>query len=149
MSTANITDIEVSTDQSRLDRPLIHGFLSASYWAAGIPRELVDRSIENSLCFGAFIGDRQIAFARVITDRATFAYLADVFVVETERGRGVGKRFIRAILDHPELQGLRRFMLATLDAHGLYEPFGFRGLKQPERFMEIHRSNAYGRPTGN
>ena len=149
MSTARSMEVEVSTDKSRLDRQLIHGFLSASYWAAGIPRELVDRSIENSLCFGAFIGDRQIAFARVITDCATFACLADVFVVGAERGRGVSKRLVRAILDHPELQGLRRFMLATLDAQGLYETYGFRVLEHPERFMEIHKSNAYGQPTGN
>ena len=123
--------------------------MTSSLTASYIPREVVDRSIENSLCFAAFSGEQQIAFARVITDRATFAYLADVFVVETQRGRGVGKRFVRAILDHPELQGLRRFMLATLDAHGLYEQFGFRLIQHADRFMEIHQPNAYGQPTGN
>lgn len=141
--------LEITTDKSRIDRELVHRFLSGTYWAAGIPRELVDRAIDHSFCFAAFADGQQIAFARVVTDSTTFAYLADVFVVESHRGRGISKRLIRAILEHPELQGLRRWMLATLDAQGLYEQFGFARVKHPERFMEIHRANAYGQPTAN
>ncbi len=140
---------EVSSDPARLDRALIHGFLSGSYWAAGIPRETVDRALDHSCCFGVYEAGRQIAFARVITDHATFAYLADVFVVESHRGRGVGKHLVSAIMREPGLQNLRRWMLATLDAHGLYEQFGFGALSHPGRFMEIRRSNPYGQPTAN
>lgn len=140
---------EVSTDQQRLDREMIHEFLGATYWARGIPRETVERAIAGSCCFGVYEAGRQIAFARVITDFTTFAWLADVFVVASHRGHGVGKFLVRAILDDPRLQNLRRWMLATLDAHGLYEQFGFHVVANPERFMEIRRVNPYGQPTAN
>jgi len=134
---------EISTDRSRLDVGLIHGFLRSSYWAQGIPRSVVEKSIANSLCFGAFLGARQVGFARVISDFSSIAYIADVFVVTEHRGRGIAKRLIKAIIDHPELQGLRRILLATQDAHGLYEKFGFQPLTNPERFMTIHRPDIY------
>lgn len=140
---------EVSTDKARLDRRLIHEFLGGTYWAAGIPRETVDQAIDGSDCFGVFESGRQIAFARVITDHATFAWLADVFVVGSHRGRGVGRYLVAAILNDARLQNLRRWMLATLDAHGLYEQLGFQPLAHPERFMEIRRANPYGQPTAN
>jgi len=129
-------DLLVSTDRSRLDLDVIHGFLSGSYWATGISRDTVERSIEHSLCFGAHDGGRQVGFARVITDRATFAYLADVFVLESHRGRGVGKRLMECIVSHPELHGLRRWTLFTRDAHGLYRQYGFAEARYPERLME-------------
>lgn len=137
------SDYEISVDRSRLDVDVIHRFLSASYWAKSIPRELVERSIRHSLCFGVFRNGAQIGFARVISDFATFAYLADVFVLPDHRGRGVSKQLMETILEHPELQGLRRFLLATLDAHGLYKQFGFEPLDHPERYMSIHRPNLY------
>jgi GNAT superfamily N-acetyltransferase len=127
----------VSTDRSKLDRKAIHKFLAGSYWATGIPRDVVDRSIEGSLCFGVFESDRQVGFARVITDSATFAYLADVFVLESHRGRGLAAWLMECILAHPELQGLRRWMLVTRDAHPLYRKSGFRDLAHPERIMEM------------
>jgi len=128
--------LTITTDASRFDLETIHGFLAGSYWAAGIPREVVARAIANSLCFGAFDGHSQVGFARVITDRATFAYVSDVFVLESYRGRGVGKRLMAAITSHPELQGLRRWTLFTRDAHGLYQQYGFREPRHPERLME-------------
>jgi GNAT superfamily N-acetyltransferase len=137
MSKTTERPIVVTTDRSRLDLDTIHGFLTTSYWARGIPRETVARSMEHSLCFGAFDGDRQVGFARVITDRATFAYICDVFALESDRKRGVGKSLMAAIMAHPELQGLRRWMLATRDAHGLYRQFGFGAPAQPERQMEL------------
>jgi len=130
-------DLAISTDPSRLDRSLIARFLAGSYWAKEIPQEVVDRSIEGSLCFGLYRGQKQLGFARVITDYATFAYLADVFVVETSRGEGLGVWMMEVIMGHPRLQNLRRWMLATRDAHGLYEKFGWRSLENPERMMEI------------
>jgi GNAT superfamily N-acetyltransferase len=131
---------EVSTDRARLDRDLIHRFLrDDSYWARGIPREVLDRAIDNSLCFGLYRDGAQVGFARVVTDRAAIAYLADVFVVEDHRGHGLGKLLIEAVLAHPDLQGLRRFFLGTADAHGLYERYGFRSLADPARMMEIAR----------
>jgi GNAT superfamily N-acetyltransferase len=134
----------ISDDKKLLDRALIHGFLSKhSYWAKGVPVEIVNRSIEHSLCLGIYQADRQIGFARVVTDFATFAWLADVFIVEEQRGFGVGKKLVAAVVAHPQLQGLRRFMLGTADAHGLYQQFGFEPLKQVERFMEIHQPNPY------
>ena len=137
-------DLLISTDSARLDRALIHRFLSEhSYWARGIAPEVVNRSIEHSLCFGMYRAGRQIGFARAVTDSATFAWLADVFIVEEQRGKGLGKKLVAAILAHPQLQGLRRFMLGTLDAHALYRQFGFGGLKHVERFMEIHPPNPY------
>jgi GNAT superfamily N-acetyltransferase len=134
----------VSTDPRRLDLDAIHGFLTErSYWAEGIPRELVERSVRNSLCFGVYDDDRQVGFARVVTDRATYAYLADVFVLETYRGRGLSKWLLECVFSHPELQGLRRWQLATRDAHSLYERFGFATPAQPGRLMEICRSDVY------
>ena len=129
------SDLEISCERDRLDVALIHDFLRTSYWASGRSREIVERSIANSLCFGAYSAGKQIAFARVITDRAVFAYLADVFVVPDLRGRGVAKALMAAILAHPELQGLRTFLLGTRDAHGLYTRFGFGPIPEPQRLM--------------
>src|SRR5947209_2685373 len=136
-------EFEISTDRARIDLGIVHGFLTNSYWARGIPLETVQCSVENSLCFGIYQSDRQIGFARVITDRATFAYLADVFVVPAYRRRGLSKWLVECILQHPDLQGLRRWMLATHDAHALYAQYGFVSLKWPERWMEIHRADVY------
>lgn len=129
-------EIEISTDPARLDLERIHAALATSYWSAGRSREVVAKSLANSLCFGAYDGARQIGLARVVTDRATFAYLCDVYVEPEFRGRGVGKRLMSAVVAHPDLQGLRRFQLVTRDAHGLYEQFGFTPLANPERHME-------------
>jgi GNAT superfamily N-acetyltransferase len=127
-----------------LDLPLIHSFLeNRSYWAAGVPLEVVRRSVEGSLCFGLYEKGRQIGFARVVTDRATFAYLGDVFVLELYRGRGLSKWLLECAVGHPALQGLRRFLLVTRDAHGLYERFGFAPLSDPARFLEIFRPDVY------
>ena len=137
-------DLLISDEPARLDRALIHRFLSErSYWAKDVPRDVVDRAIEHSLCFGIYEAGQQVGFARVVTDRATFAWLADVFVMEERRGRGLSQRLMTAIVAHPALQGLRRFMLATLDAHGLYQQFGFSAVQNVERLMEIHRPNVY------
>ena len=125
----------VTTDASRLDIDYIHAFLTESYWARGIPRDVVARAIENSLNFGLFEGERQVGFARAITDRAWYAYIADVFVDEAHRGRGLGKLIMEAVTSHPDLRNLRRLMLGTADAHGLYRQFGFTDLEQPERWM--------------
>jgi GNAT superfamily N-acetyltransferase len=134
--------VEISTDRARLDVDLIHRYLSQeSYWAAGIPRDLVERSIEHSLCFGAFEDGKQIGFARVVTDYATFAYVADMFVLESHRGHGVSKAIMAAIRSHPELQRLRRWHLVTRDAHGLYEQFGFR--RVDGKHMESVIKDAY------
>ena len=131
---------EISTDTGRLDRAVIHRFLSEeSYWARGVPRDVVDRAIENSLCFGLYHDDVQVGFARAVTDRAAIAYLADVFVLPEHRGKGLGKWLIEEVLAHPDLQGLRRFFLGTEDAHSLYQHFGFRPLANPGRMMEISR----------
>lgn len=136
--------IDITNDRARMDVALIHRYLSEeSYWAKGIPRELVERAIEHSLCFGAFDGDAQVGFARVITDFATFAYVADVFVVASHRGRGIAKRIMTAIRSHPRLRVLRRWMLVTRDAHGLYAQFGFAPLDMPERHMAIVVRDAY------
>jgi GNAT superfamily N-acetyltransferase len=135
--------LTISTDQHRLDREAIHEFLRNSYWASGIPRTVVDESIENALCFGLYEGGKQVGFARVITDFATFAYLSDVFVIESHRGLGLSKWLMEVIMGHPQLQNLRRWMLATRDAHGLYEQFGFRNPSHPERLMEIVDMDIY------
>lgn len=140
----NDSSFQVSTDQSKLDIPMIYRFLSEqSTWAVGISRPVVERAIENSLCFGGYLDGRQIAFARVITDYATFAKLEDLFVVPEYRGHGYGKQLVGVILRHPSLQKLRRFMLATTDAHGLYERFGFTALQRPETLMERYFPNIY------
>jgi len=136
-------EILVSTDPTRLDVDVIHGFLSESYWAAGIPRATVERSIRHSICFGAFEEDRQVGFARVISDRATYAYVADVFVLPTHRGRSIGKRLMACIASHPELQDLRLWTLFTRDAHGLYRQYGFQGARYPDRLMEKRQARAY------
>jgi GNAT superfamily N-acetyltransferase len=134
----------LSTDPALLDVSLIHAFLSEeSYWAPGIPREVVERSFKNSLCFGLYEESRQIGFARFVTDRATFAWLADVFVIDAYRGQGLGKWMVESLLQHPDLQGLRRLLLGTRDAHSLYARFGFKPLAEPSRFQEIHRPNLY------
>jgi GNAT superfamily N-acetyltransferase len=139
----------ISADRTKLDLDVIHGFLTNCYWAKGIPREIVRRSIEHSLCFGIYhetgatLG--QVGFARVISDFATIAYLGDVFVLEAYRGRGLSKWMMECIMRHPQLQGLRRWILLTRDAHGLYSSFGFTPLKAPERYMELHRPNLYER----
>jgi len=140
----NDSSFQVSTDQSQLDIPMIYRFLSEqSTWAIGISRPVVERAIENSLCFGGYLDGRQIAFARIITDFATFAYMADVFVVPEYRGHGYGKQLIGVVLRHPSLQKLRRFTLNTSDAHSLYERFGFTSPKQPETQMERYFPNIY------
>jgi GNAT superfamily N-acetyltransferase len=137
-------NLRISTDPTTFDLALIHRYLSEeSYWARGIPRATVDRAIANSLCFAGFLGDRQVAFARMVTDRATFAYLADVFVLPEFRGAGYGKQIVAAVLAHPELQGLRRVMLATRDAHGLYAGFGFGAPTMPETLMEKRDPDIY------
>lgn len=134
--------IEIVNERSRMDVEAIHRFLSEeSYWAKGIAREVVQRSIEHSLCFGAFDAAAQVGFARVITDYATFAYLADVYVLPSHRGRGIAKQIMRAVRSHPELQGLRRWHLVTRDAHALYAQFGFAPLETPERHMAITRKH--------
>jgi GNAT superfamily N-acetyltransferase len=133
----------VTTDPARLDRDMIARFLASSYWAENIPRATVDKSIDNSLCFGLLEDRRQIGFARVVTDRATFAYVADVFVVPEHRGAGLGKWLIECVVSHPELQGLRLWVLGTRDAHGLYRQFGFTALKRAEIFMERRNSDVY------
>jgi len=137
----------ISTDRDKLDIETIYSFLSESYWAKGIPREIVARSIQNSLCFGMFSGVEQVGFARVISDYATYAYLADVFVIEPYRGRGLAKWLMECIVVHPHLQGLRRWTLATRDAHELYTKFGFKPLARPDLFMELHNAEIYKAPT--
>jgi len=135
----------ISTDPDRLDVHLIHSFLTDSYWARGIPLEVVARSIQNSLCFGIYANGKQVGFARVISDFATYAYVGDVFVLESCRGHGLGKWMMESIMRHPRLQELRRWTLLTRDAHGLYAQFGFTPLKAPERYMELHDPEVYQR----
>ena len=141
--------LHISTDQGELDIALIHAFLAAeAYWSRGISRVIVERAIAGSLCFGAYLDGRQVAFARVITDSATFAYLADVFVVPEQRGKGYAKTLIAAVMAHPDLQGLRRFSLATLDAHKLYASFGFAAPTRPQTLMEKLDPDVYLRSKG-
>jgi GNAT superfamily N-acetyltransferase len=138
-------DFRVSTDPALLDLATVHDFLAnRSYWAAGRSAEVVRRAVENSLCFGLYEGVRQAGFARVVTDRATFAWLCDVFVLEEHRGQGLGKWLVGCVVAHPDMRGLRRLLLGTRDAHGLYEQFGFRPLAEPARFMEVFRPDAGG-----
>jgi GNAT superfamily N-acetyltransferase len=154
MTTGRVADCEavmeyrrgefvISTDRERLILDVIHGFLTNCYWAKGIPREVVARSIEHSLCFGIYEGGTQIGFARVVSDFATVAYLGDVFVLESHRGRGLSKWLMECVMQHPALQNLRRWILLTRDAHGLYSQFGFTPVKAPERYMELHQPNVY------
>jgi GNAT superfamily N-acetyltransferase len=157
-----VNTYEISTDPSRLQLDAIHAYLTRSYWSPGIPKEVVARAIANSMCFGVYLAvgkagdapsvggdssaahsDTQVAFARVVTDKASFAYLADVYVLEEHRRQGLSKRLVEAVLGHPELQGMRRFLLATRDAHGLYAQFGFKAPAKPENFMEIRTPPAW------
>jgi GNAT superfamily N-acetyltransferase len=138
----------ISTDPRRLDLEAIHSFLTRSYWSEGIPKEIVAKAISVSLCFALLQGSRQIGFARVVTDRATFAYLCDVYVLEEYRGQGLGKWLMKEVLSHPDLLGLRRFVLVTSDAHGLYKQFGFGPLERPQAYMEIIRPEIYKREAG-
>lgn len=137
------TSFHISEDKSRLDVNFVHRELADSYWSKKIPRSIVEKGIENSMCFGIYEGDAQIGFARVISDKATFAYLCDVIITQSHRGRGAGKQLMRYILAHPELQGLRRFTLGTLDAHSLYAQFGFGPPRFPDRHMEISVPGIY------
>ncbi|MBL7741269.1 MAG: GNAT family N-acetyltransferase [Chitinophagaceae bacterium] len=136
-------EFSISTDKNKLDIDFIHGFLTCSYWAENISRDIIERSIRSSLSFGVYFQDKQVGFARMITDEATFAYLADVFIDEPFRGKGLSKWLMEVILSHPDLQGLRRMMLATRDAHGLYSRFGFTAITHPERWMQIHDPGIY------
>lgn len=133
----------ITTDPQKLDLDAIHAYLSRSFWAEGIPKQTVAKAIAHSLCFGLFDGGEQIGLARVVTDRATFAYLCDVYVLERYRGRGLGKWLIETVMAHPDLQGLRRFQLVTRDAHGLYSRHGFDTPVNPERHMEIFKHGMY------
>lgn len=142
--TTNDSNFQISTDRSQLDVPMIHRFLSEnSTWAVGISRPVLERAIENSLCFGGYIDGRQIAFARVITDYATAAHLADVFVIPEYRGHGYAKQLIRVVMEHPSLQKLRRITLNTTDAHSLYARFGFTPAQRPDTMMERFFPNIY------
>jgi GNAT superfamily N-acetyltransferase len=134
---------EITSDKSRMSVKAAHAFLSEAYWSPGVSLAIVQKAFDNSLCFAALAGGEQVGFARVVTDKATFAYLADVYVLQAHRSKGLAKRMVEAIQQHPELQGLRRFMLATRDAHDLYAKFGFAPLSAPGRFMELHNPNAY------
>ena len=125
----------ISTDKNKINIEYVHDFLSHSYWSPGVPMETVTKAMNGSLCFGVYDNDKQIGYARMVTDTATFAYLADVFIDENYRGKGLGKWLVKTILAHPELQGLRRIMLATRDAHALYEQVGFTAINNPERYM--------------
>jgi GNAT superfamily N-acetyltransferase len=140
----------ISTDKNKMDIDFIHSFLTGSYWAEGVTKEIVSKSISGSLCFGVFNlekqampAGRQVGFARMVTDEATFAYLADVFIDDDHRGKGLSKWLMEVILSHPGLQGLRRILLATRDAHGLYTQFGFTPLNNPDRWMQIHNPGVY------
>lgn len=133
----------LSTEQSRLDLYTIHHYLTQVYWCEGIPFEVVEKAFRNSLAFGIYWGDSMVGWSRLVTDRATFAYLADVFVVPEHRGKGLSKWMMEAIVAHPELQGLRRWMLATRDAHGLYRQFGFTAMETTGRWMERHFPDVY------
>jgi GNAT superfamily N-acetyltransferase len=136
---------EISSDPARLDLAVIHGYLARSYWSPGIPREIVERAVRNSLCFGVYHRETgaQLAFTRVVTDHATFAYLCDVFVLEEHRGHGLGKAMMRAAMAHPALAGARRVMLATRDAHGLYRQYGFGDTAGNTNLMEVVRPDIY------
>ncbi|MEO6548394.1 MAG: GNAT family N-acetyltransferase [Ferruginibacter sp.] len=133
----------ISTDQSKLDILYIHGFLENSYWAEGIPLDTVKRSISGTVCFGVYEGEKQVGFARVITDKSTFGYLADVFIDDHYRGHGLSKWLMECIMNHPDLQGFRSWQLATRDAHGLYAKFGFKPLENPETIMRKHNPGVY------
>ena len=134
---------EITSDKSRMSVEAAHRFLTQSYWSSGVPLSIVQRAFDNSVSFAALAGGEQVGFARVVTDKATFAYLADVYVLQAHRGQGLARRMVEAIQRHPELQGLPRFMLATRDAHDLYAKAGFTPLSVPGSFMELHNANVY------
>ncbi len=141
-------DYRITTNKQEMCINAIHEYLSRSYWAEKVPKHVVAKAVENSLCFAVLVCDRngnekQVGFARVITDTATFAYLADVYILEEHRGNGLSKQLIAAIVEHPKLQGLRRIMLATKDAHGLYEQFGFTPLTDEKMFMQLWTPDVY------
>jgi GNAT superfamily N-acetyltransferase len=138
-------DFLISTDKNRIDIDYVHAFLTNSYWAKNIPRSTVQRCVDGALCFGVYHGDKQVGFARVITDAASFAYLADVFIDKNYRGKGLSRWLMEIILAHPSLQGLRRFLLGTRDAHGLYEKMGFKRVENVEPWMQIHNPEVYER----
>lgn len=136
--------LRISADPADVDMDVVHGFLAEhAYWCIGIPRAVVEKGVANSLCFSAWLDGRQVGFARIAGDRATFGYLADVFVLPEFRGRGISKALVAAAMAHPEVRGLRRIMLATRDAHSLYAGFGFGPPARPESLMEIHRPDIY------
>ena len=137
-------EFSVSTDRERLDLVFLHGFLSKeAYWCLNIPFDRVKRSVENSLNFGLYHKDRQVGYARVITDYSTIAYLGDVFVIPEYRGKGLSKWLLQQVMDHPDLQGLRRWLLLTADAHELYKKFGWQPVVKPERYMELFNPDVY------
>jgi GNAT superfamily N-acetyltransferase len=138
-------DYLVSTDPKKLDVEAIHAFLTTAYWSPGIPLPVVQKALANSLCFGLYHQGKQVGLSRVVTDYATYAYLCDVYVLESHRGKGLGHWMVECIMTHSELQNLRRFTLATRDAHGVYAAFGFTGLKAPDRMMERHDPRVYER----
>lgn len=137
------TKFSISTDKSKLNLSTIHNFLKTSYWAGNVPLSVIEKSIKHSLCFGVYEDEEQVGFARVITDYATFAYLTDIFILEAYREQGLGKWLVKYILEHPELQGFRRWLLRTKDAHKLYAHYGFQSLVKPDFYMEIINSNVY------
>ncbi len=137
-------EFTVSTDRGKLDMEFLHWFLSKeAYWSLNIPFDRVKRAVENSLNFGLYHNDRQIGYARVITDYSTIAYLGDVFVITEYRGKGLSKWMMQQVMDHPDLQGLRRWILLTIGAHGLYEQFGWKMIANPERYMEVWNPDVY------
>jgi N-acetylglutamate synthase-like GNAT family acetyltransferase len=142
-----LDEYEISTDTDRLNVEVIHNFLAEeSYWSPGIPRAIVERAMQNSLCFGVYHRAAQVGFARVVTDKSTFALLADLFILSAHRGKGLSKWLMRCVVGHEDLQGLRRLLLLTSDAHGLYRQFGFKELGNPSRFMEVLRQDIYRSP---
>ncbi|MRI32937.1 GNAT family N-acetyltransferase [Endozoicomonas sp. OPT23] len=137
-------NFSISSDKSRLNLSVIHAYLSKdAYWCQGVPEATVTKAIQNSLCFGIYQKNEQVGFARLVTDKATFAYLADVFVLPDFQGQGLSKWLMECILEHPDLQGLRRIALMTGDAHGLYERYGFKPAAVPENYMEKHNPTIY------
>jgi GNAT superfamily N-acetyltransferase len=142
-----MNSLTITFDPARLDRDRIYGWLSReAYWSIGMGRSVFERAVDNSLVASAFVGDEQVAFARVVTDRATFAWLCDVFVAQLWRGQGTATRLVGAVVAHPELQGLRRWALRTRDAHALYRRFGFSEMVEPQRSMERHNPHVYAGP---
>jgi len=133
----------INTNKDKLQLTVIHGYLSRSYWSENIPIEIVEKSIKLSFCFGVYLFDKQVGFARLITDFCTFAYLADVFILEEYQGKGLSKWLMHEIVNHPDMQGIRRWSLTTADAHGLYQQFGFSALKKPNVYMEMHFPGIY------